>query len=564
MIKEITLAVGMLASSLFGQELINQENFQQKIDKNWSVVNYKVDEDKDCKKFAPRFKEAEVLDVNSYEINLVTNKGERCSSPDWREQKVLCSDFVEKHGIDATPTIVLYKDGRKVNQIFGTPDASTLENWIYETIYAFESKPEIEYAKPGKVVLVPDWQTALYEMCNFDGPVLLEDHKLTKKFLEKYGGEVVVKGKSSVRFDQQKIMREFSHDNPSGVVVVDMKDPNTMIGGLALAKAHKQKVLFVDRGLYGIDDLLTERQAKRFREKVLTQLEKLNIDYKESGNLDFVTVACDVSFAFKGKYRFLDYKYALDDLLTRDRDGKKYAYYGRLTGKQALYQAMCSLFLQPKKALFFNTIWPELYQTHQSDNAVEFAGKIFDVQHIKRPECTEKRLKQELEKGYDFVLFQSRGTPDEFTVYSGKNIANKLGFYEKTIFDEDGKSGLRSLFVKNPMIFLANPHSYAGADPYNPNTIAGKLLNEGAYTLSGALAEPGKSSFNTPADIIIALLNGKTISEATQDRSITKGSYYESKEDGDFFYFDAAPEGTSYSRIVFVGDPRKIIVSKKR
>ena len=34
-------------------------------------------------------------------------------------------------------------------------------------------------------------------------------------------------------------------------------------------------------------------------------------------------------------------------------------------------------------------------QGDQWDNAVEFAGSILDGQQIKRPECTEKRLKQD-------------------------------------------------------------------------------------------------------------------------------------------------------------------------
>ena len=570
MIKQIALALGIAASSLFAQGKVMLERA------DWQVKNYTVLGDKDCKKFDPSIQQAsmDLPDVQFVDSYLITDKGKVCTSQEWEKQKKECSVFVSREKIDATPTIVLNYRRERVNQMFGTPDPKTLENWINNTIRAYEDKDnlKIQHPKPGKVVLVDDWRQALVEIANWNCedryPVLCKKHPLTKKFIERYNPTEVLKSNSGLygHIDENLIRRclaaslgpEGMLDNVSdslesrledkGVVLVDLKDRNILLGGLALASAHKQRLVFIDRSLYKTEDLLTEKQAKGLRDRIHKKIENLD-------SLDYLTVACDLSFAFRGKYEFLDEKYSLDNLLVRDKEGKKFAYHGRLTGNEALYQAMCAIFLQPKDALFFNTIWDNLYQTHHSDNAVQFSESILNTTQVKRPECTEKRLREELKKGYGLVLFQSRGTPDGFTVYGGRDIANKFGFYEKTSFDEDGKGSINSLDLPLPTIFLANPHSYAGANPYNNNTIGGKLLDEGAYIFFGAVSEPAQSHFNTPADIIVSLLNGNTIAEALQDRSIAQGSYYPPKEDGDFFYYDALPDGTKVSRLIFIGDP---------
>ncbi len=602
MIKKILLGLGMLSQLLFSQEKIDNFDFYDKISKGWSLVNYKVDNDPDCEKFKPIFEKVDIDSVKTYETDFITNDNKKSTSTKWRDQKKECSNFVQEHSLSASPNLVLFKDGKRINQLYGTPLEEVVENWVKNTIEAYNKKDKVKVKEQGKgkVVIVPDWQTAVFEMSLWDNenkwPILLKNHHLTDLFLKAYDEDtVIVKEKTPLNhLDENKILKclyaSLGQENAyntealfpqnhllkeglekrldkKGVVIADFEDKYTMIGGLALAAHHKQQLLFVNRGLYTTDKLISENQAKKFREQILKKLESEGINYKgidkeNNNNIDFLTVACDVSFAFKGKYYFMDYKYAVDNLLIRDRYGKKWGIHGRLTGKESLYQAMGSMFLKEKKALFFDAIWRSIYHSHHSDNGAEFAKSFMDISRLIRPDCTEENLMEELKKNPDLVFFQSRGTPNGYTVYRNKNIVEKLydhlTFSQKTLFDNDGRGDVSSLTLSHPCIFLANPHSYAGANPYDAHTIGGKVLRTGALIFSGAVSEPDRSAFNTPTDIFIALLNGATYAEALQNRDVTKGSYFNPRSAVEpFFYIDAKPNGTDYSRVIFVGDPLK-------
>lgn len=458
---------------------------------------------------------------------------------------------------------VKYKD-KRVDLSYGNPSNEALDNLVKENEEVVNHDFGIVKKDSEKLVVVPNVSYFVFEISKWSKdkkwPVFIEGNKYLDKFIDAYNPCSVVKagnvcGSFEVNEDNvyQALIASQGRDGMSSCsdsdkvkyfemcdkkgIVLTKLDDGCFPGAFALAAYHGQWLDFMGNFLVKHDAGIGEFVAKKLQKRVLDKVKEF--DYKGMGNLDYLTIGLDFAYKYKGKWEFGDANYCLDDLLGRDKNGEQWAYHGRLIdcfdgdffGGAALFQAMSALFLDNKKCLMFDTYWSG-WDGYKADLAYAKLKDVLDVTLVQRPESSEKMWKQLMGKKniYDLIFVQSRGTPDGFN--TGK--------------DEKGSYSLiPSKSVPCAVLFT---HSYSAANPYDPNTIAGRFLKSGAYVYHGSISEPFVDSYNQPGFVANKLLLGKSLGEATQDRRLAEGNcYHDSKKDG-----------TKPWRNIFIGDPRKV------
>lgn len=289
---------------------------------------------------------------------------------------------------------------------------------------------------------------------------------------------------------------ELAVRTPPGCVV-STSDSSALAGGVALAAGRFQPVLRWDIPERPAD-LLTEARARELT---------ADLDHRVAGVFgpdvglgdacDFVTLAGDWPFRYEvatAPGRGID---ALDDLLARDlHDGRRKAYVGRLVGDapRAVYQAMCSLFLPVEDALLFNTYGEASVPWSYYD-----IRPAADRLALEMPVRTRRPDQADWQRWHE--VFRPRNA-------SRLVLVNTSG--GPTAFHLPGSRGGRTedIPLTDPAAVLFT-HSFSAADPYDPSTLAGRWLANGAFVYFGAVHEPYLNAFRPP-DLVAEMILART------------------------------------------------------
>ena len=225
-------------------------------------------------------------------------------------------------------------------------------------------------------------------------------------------------------------------DNPQGVVFGDSVSGETA-GGLALAAGRFQgfEMLPVPKANKGHDsriakpdDFLSWDAALALTNQVREGLARWGLPFEDRWAA--VTLAGQYPYRYNGEpYQRWGTTFAMDDLLGRAEDLTRVAVVGRLCGdsSRSAYQAMCSLFLSPKKTLLFNTyggnprsIWGQ-YGMERAEPLMREAG--LGVTHVSDEKADIAGFRREALpwNAYELMIINSSGGTHSWSVQGGGN-----------------------------------------------------------------------------------------------------------------------------------------------
>lgn len=373
------------------------------------------------------------------------------------------------------------------------------------------------------VCLVPNRETFLEALAQWDDqtyfPILIDDTDLSIKFLRAFRPKKVVRfpTKAAPLTDdtiwplaltsalrgmlsaQEKPKQLISGNllwlqkTPRSPGIVLTKGGSDSIAAAALAAGRKQGLmLWTDPKKWS--DLLTTDEALARIAGVENLSKDLKIKADTLGDdLDFLTLVGDMPY----KYATPNGDNSFDDLLGRrleDPKRRRWAFTGRLTGdmKQQVYQAMCSLFLQPQSATLFNGYDP----TDKRFNGYQLAPAKtrFDAFGLKSIHIRDGNLslwrKTFLPTNRaELLMINSSGNPTSFNLQAGS-----VG----STWDVPWTVPTRIHII----------HSFSAADAQDPYTLAGRWLANGAYAYYGSMNEPYLQSFRSATLISECLTKG--------------------------------------------------------
>ena len=378
-----------------------------------------------------------------------------------------------------------------------------------------------ESGKP--IIIVPDRPTFLYYLSKWTPekrfPIFVGADKYVEKFARVYNdgdNHYVYADKEKLpAIDQSLIYRvllasfaegdlnslneEVSSDNlreyfvshsiePKGAVVTSLTS-SELLGGLALASHHGQILDFYDPPSAPLFGTYPEEVKEQIRKAIMEHLDSWGFEYRGLGKgIDTLTLALDMPIKY-------NHGFSLDDAINRETPDaiRPYAYTGRLMdlGKGlAVYQAMCSLFLDTTDALFFDR-WPEKWGRSLKLGCYEMRKKIPSVLFNEFKDW--RRITDPLNT-YDFIFVNAAGYPSDWSGGTMDDIPDTLP------------------------VAINFSHSSSANDPTNPDTIAGRFLVNGAYAYYGSISEPYADSFNVSYDIVSRMIDGIPFARATAEK----------------------------------------------
>jgi len=392
---------------------------------------------------------------------------------------------------------------------------------------AAEKRPVLDV-----LYVVPDVPTFLEYISRWDEkhifPVLInegtkQDERLIKKFAAEFKPSKIVEVKDCVK---QELNHEFvrravlaSWDeriwsdvkdsgpeafkkfyeskklSPLGIVFVDTTSPDLLAGGVALAAGHRQLIDFYGSGLKASTDV-TRKIAVSIRASVHKKIAAWGYDYLgHFDDIEFVTFASSIPLRYKG----MDYLYySTDDYIIRRDDDVRFAYSGRLVEgvSSADYMAMCALFLQPDKALFFDGYGTKgggfaSYRTAAAAAQMKKLMPTVNVDGRRATLATWKKMESKVNP-YGFVYVNSSGTKDHWWV-AGK------------------KAKPTDIPSESAPAIVHMTHSFSAQRAYDSSTVAGRWIFSGAYIYYGSTEEPFLESFRRPSELVTSILEGEPL-----------------------------------------------------
>ncbi len=332
-------------------------------------------------------------------------------------------------------------------------------------------------------------------------------------------------------------------------LVLSSPDSPMLAGAVALAAGHFQPLLRVEPAVWDIDgdgthrgvrhgDVLTLRQAWEFARHVEARAAGVVGRYEGLGDdCDFLTIAGDWPYRYDdrvepGPARGIQ---AMDDLIGRvlvgeaDASGlagsrRRWAYTGRLLGDApaSVARAMGALFLQPEMAMVWDTYEPGSERSRYSGiPAAQVLGRARVVPGPvvlavgKGADLASWDRVMDPSNRFGLLWLNSTGSPTDFTISGGPGHPADL------------PAGIPSATV---MI-----HSFSAADPFDPSTIAGRWLAQGAFVYYGSVNEPYLMAFRMPVLALDLAARGVPLSA-----SLRQG--------------ELEPLGRPW-RLVYLGDP---------
>jgi len=374
-----------------------------------------------------------------------------------------------------------------------------------------------------RVVLVPDTDTLLAAIAQWDGrgrwPVLLADNRYTDLFVARFrpaeaivldatalGGDRRAAAETAIAAawgtERDRLRQRWDQLGwlPPGLVLADADDP-AFGAAVALAAGRGQILVELDGDFGAPGDKLAPEQWEHLQQQVNRAAATSGYAWEQLGDaIDAVTLVGDLA----AKYSAPDVQGALSvtDGLGRV-SGRRWAVTGWIFGspERAVYQAMCSLFLDPQTALLYDS-----YQSEPPWNNYDLTGAArrlaaIDIrsQAIARPEASRQVWRQLTRRPwrYDVAFVNSRGRADRFEAGNGVLATDDLPELAHPI----------------AIHFL---HSWSATNPDDPETIAGRWLERGAYFYYGSVSEPFLSAFVPPSAIARRLALGAPFGAAAR------------------------------------------------
>ncbi len=389
------------------------------------------------------------------------------------------------------------------------------------------------------VVLVPDERAFIEAIRQWTPkrfwPVLIEDGWFTPMFVAAFAPSRVLRWSriadpadtdisdslsNVISAHHRRISAKSSNrPRPPGIVALDPNGP-LRTGGLALALGRRQPVIATVVG-NSVYRLLDSDAALSMNATLVEAAARQGVHAR--GEWFGLTLAAQ----FPYKYRVDDIHQgdanknqasrslrALDDLIGQwTLDGGhqtlRVAVVGRLTGgpAQGVYQAMCSLFLQPQRMLWVDTyaenhggLWPQFH--------MDAAVKVI-----------RDRFRCDLMSGSELTLERFRAATHPINRY-GMIWMNTSG--GSTVWTIPGK-GRTDDFPIGAATVMNVIHSHSLASAWNSDTLAGRAIAGGAYWYFGAMHEPYLHAFNTPAGMVHKIKAGTPIAFAARKISLSPG-----------------------------------------
>ncbi len=284
---------------------------------------------------------------------------------------------------------------------------------------------------------------------------------------------------------------------PPGVVVLSESDP-LCLGGLALAAGRGQILLWLTREN---DDALpasfsgelSEQQAAAFRNTLESELSAIGLPWNSLGDaIEAITVAITIPGRISspaGQRDRTNPIIALGDYLGRNAGDERYAWTGLLVGneEQAVYAAMCSLFLQPQRAWLFNgykasggfaNYSPSAARQPLSDAGIEV---VIDDAPFSGTDHWRRRIINGITAG--LIHINSSGMSRKFNL-------------------NPGTATTADIPVLNTPAIVHFIHSFSAEDVGDPRTLARRFIDNGAYAYIGSVDEPFLNAFHTPEQFV--------------------------------------------------------------
>jgi hypothetical protein len=284
---------------------------------------------------------------------------------------------------------------------------------------------------------------------------------------------------------------------PPGIVVLSESDP-LCLGGLALAAGRGQIPLWLTRENNdalptGFSGELTEQQANTLRDTLEDQLNAIGLPWNSLGDaIDAITIAITIPGRVSspaGQRDRTNPIIALGDFLGRSAAGERYAWTGLLVGneEQAVYGAMCALFLRPDRAWLFNGYKasgsfagyaPSAARQPLSDAGIE---PIIDDAPFSGTDHWRRRTVRGINAG--LILVNSSGMSRKFTL-------------------NPGVATTADIPILNTPAIVHFVHSFSAQDVGDQRTLARRFIDNGAYAYIGSVDEPFLTAFHTPEQFV--------------------------------------------------------------
>ncbi|MBI1849450.1 MAG: hypothetical protein HYR85_03795 [Planctomycetes bacterium] len=273
-------------------------------------------------------------------------------------------------------------------------------------------------------------------------------------------------------------------------LVVTQADAPEWPGALALAAGHRERLDFVE-GIGERGGIVARADLERARALLRERLRDAR----------FVTIAGRFALGYRDSTQAEKGDYALDDALLRDDRDLPLAFAGRLVGDaaQSIYQAMASLFLRPKSALFFSRYdtKSEPWSNFDPSPLAARLAPLFPTRVVAGEGATLAAWRKLVtpRSGDGLVYVNSSGGARDWSLAGGPGG------------DE------MDVPLTTPAI-VAYTHSGSAGNPYDVDSIAGRWLWSGAYVYFGSYREPFLDAFRTPRDVIERALDGTSLGRA--------------------------------------------------
>jgi len=396
-----------------------------------------------------------------------------------------------------------------------------------------------------RVVIVPDQTTFFKAIADWSlagrWPILIGDNSYTEMFLERFKPAEVIHlapvssntplqesiiGAVAAAWDAEDVvsLKETWQSlgwQPPGVVITSQQD-SALPAAVALATAYGQPLVFLEGDFGTANDTLTPQQWKSLTTEVENLVKLTGYPYAQLGDsIDTVTLVRQLGVKYPSPEKD-DQPLAVTDGLARNQNGSRWAVVGWIYGdtNRAVYQAMCSLFLDMNTALFYDSYQktPPWLNYEMNTPSRELSQVGIQTKLVQRPQAgkiTWRGLTDE-KWDYDWIFVNSKGTPSEFEVGDGEVDVNDIP----------------QLKFPAAIYFI---HSFSAATPDNPATIAARWLENGAYAYVGSVHEPFLYAFIPPKYLIRRMMVGSPFLVAAR-------------------YLDSPPW-----KITTIGDPLMII-----
>lgn len=286
--------------------------------------------------------------------------------------------------------------------------------------------------------------------------------------------------------------------SPFGVVVASPADP-AWTAALALSAGRGQPIIWLDTKPGSVSQFISEEQAAALDTTLSGRLNDLGLAWRSIGDqIDSLTLCLNhgVNINTAGG------RLALTDYLARGPDRSRVAWAGVVHGDEAraAYRAMCSLFLQPRRAWFFDGYKQDFAPPYSLPTAAKTLNDAgFEVSTNTPPHggVSHWRARTAFGVPFDFIHINSSGNADFFDLTPGRAFASDVPFLSRPA-----------------MVCMI--HSFSVQQAANPDTIGGRWLENGAYCYYGSMDEPFLNAFVPAAHVVNRLVIGAPFAAAVR------------------------------------------------